>query len=70
MQNGRKASAKGGSRSRIEPVAHKVTVTSSMIIPPKIGDGNCGIGREDFRFEQGQNNYDTNSAFVSLVSFE
>jgi hypothetical protein len=24
----------------------------------------------DFRFDQGQNNYDTNSAFVSLVSFE
>jgi hypothetical protein len=24
----------------------------------------------DFRFEQGQNNYDTNFAFVSLVSFE
>ena len=24
----------------------------------------------NFHFEQGQNNYDTNSAFVSLVSFE
>ena len=28
------------------------------------------VSGADFRFEQGQNNYDTNSAFVSLVSFE
>ena len=37
MQNGRKASAKGGSRSRIKPVAHKLI--SSKMIPAKIGDG-------------------------------
>ena len=32
------------------PQSHFEKVTSSMMIPAKIGDGNCGIGRRVQRF--------------------
>ena len=38
----------GRRQCRIEWVAHKVT--SSIMIPAKIGDGNCRIGRRVQRF--------------------